>query len=497
MAMMPTMQPGQLWHAVQEDLQSRTSRANYETWLRSTSVAEYDPDHARLVVAAPNTFVMEQLRRRFHGHIVRSLRGILGYEVDVSFMVVGQEDGAALSAGTAAQTMQPMTLPYDAPPHAAPVPYTTSVPPIMPPAQSKSAPRPSTYGYQQQELAPTPAHGLNPRYTFDNLITGGFNRMAAAAAASVAENPGRNYNPLFIYGGVGLGKTHILHAIGHKAMESVPGCRVLYVSSETFTNELINAIREGRNEEFRNRYRTIDVLLIDDIQFIAGKESTQEEFFHTFNALVLKGKHVIMTSDRHPKVMVTLDDRLRSRFEGGLTADVQPPDLESRMAILRERAEQIGMHVPSEVVDYVSHKIQSNVRELEGALNKIIMMAQMNGASISMDIATQALNDAALTQRRRLITPARIVEVVAKFYNCSEKEMRGRGRSKDIVLPRQVAMYIMRQETDRSLADVGTELGGRDHTTVIHGSEKIAQEIESNDQFRREVLTIRELLYAD
>ncbi len=321
--------------------------------------------------------------------------------------------------------------------------------------------------------------------------------MAAAAAEAVSEDPGRSYNPLFIYGGVGLGKTHILHAIGHKVMERTPGCRVLYVSSETFTNEMVNAIRENRNEEFRARYRTIDVLLIDDIQFIAGKESTQEEFFHTFNALVLAGKQIVMTSDRHPKVIVTLDDRLRSRFEGGLTTDVQTPDLESRMAILRQRGDEVGMHVPTEVVDYVAHKIQSNVRELEGALNRIVMLARMNGVAVTMDVATQALNDAALNNRRRLITPARIVETVAKFYNCSEKEMRGQGRAKDIVVPRQVAMYIIRHETDRSLADIGTELGGRDHTTVIHGTEKIERGIEESNQLRQEVLTIREMLYAD
>lgn len=477
MATVPTMQPGQLWHAVLEDLKGRVTKANYETWLRSTTVAEYDPEGARLVVAAPNSFVMEHVRRKFHTNIVHALRGIVGMEMDISYAVIGK------MGETAAPTMAKTAAPADLD--------------DLPPPAAKHASHALAYSYQQPELAVTPAHGLNPRYTFENLIKGGFNQMAAAGAFQVAGHPGQQYNPLFIYGGVGLGKTHIMHAIGHKAMEEHAGCRVLYVSSETFTNEMINAIREGRNEDFRNRYRTIDVLLVDDIQFIAGKESTQEEFFHTFNTLVMAGKQVVMTSDRHPKALVTLDDRLRSRFEGGLTTDVQPPDLESRMAILRQRGSEAGAHVPTEVVDYVAHKIQSNVRELEGALNKIVMIAQMNGVAVSMDVATQALNDAALTSRRRLITPPRIVEVVAKFYNCSEKEMRGRGRAKDIVVPRQVAMYIMRQETDRSLADIGTELGGRDHTTVIHGSEKVERQIETNSQFRQEVLSIREMLYAD
>jgi chromosomal replication initiator protein len=479
MAMMQPMQGSRVWQAVLEDLQARTPRGPYEAFLRSTQIADFDADSARLTVAAPNTFVREQLEKRFHGPIVRSLRGILGYEVEVHFAVSGRgaSNGAVASNGKHAIEDEP------------------DIPAIAPsPRASRSQP---VTQYQQPELAPTPSHGLNPRYTFDHLIESGFNRIAAAAAHSVAEEPGRSYNPLFIYGGVGLGKTHILHAIGHEAMHLHPGCRVLYVSSETFTNELINAIRENRNEEFRARYRSIDILLIDDIQFIAGKESTQEEFFHTFNALVLAGKHVVMTSDRHPKVMVTLDDRLRSRFEGGLTTDVQTPDLEARIAILRQRGADVGMHVPSEVLDYVAHKIQSNVRELEGALNKILMMARMNGAAVTMDIATQALNDVALNQRRRAITPARIVEAVAKFYNVSEKDMRGRGRSKEIVVPRQVAMYIIRQETDRSLAEVGAELGGRDHTTVIHGSEKVGKEIETSNQLRQEVLTIREMLYAD
>ncbi len=476
MATMQPMQGSRVWQAVLEDLQGRTPRGSYEAFLRSTAIADFNADDARLTIAAPNTFVREQLEKRFHGPIVRSLRGILGYEVAVDFTVLGRPVSEDAAPGRRTRADE----------------HGGDIPAIAPSPKAPAFPQ-----YQQQELAPTPAHGLNPRYTFDHLIVNGFNRMAAAGAKQVADDPGRAYNPLFIYGGVGLGKTHILHAIGHKAMELHAGCRVLYVSSETFTNEMINAIRENRNEEFRTRYRTIDVLLIDDIQFIAGKESTQEEFFHTFNALVLAGKQIVMTSDRHPKVMVALEDRLRSRFEGGLTTDVQTPDLESRMAILRQRGEEAGMHVPTEVLDYIAHKIQSNVRELEGALNRIVMMARMNGVAVTMDVATQALNDVALNNRRRLITPARIVEVIAKFYNVSEKDMRGKGRSKDIVVPRQVAMYVIRQETDRSLADVGAELGGRDHTTVIYGAEKIEKEIETSNQLRQEVLTIREMLYAD
>jgi len=468
MAMVQPIEPEQLWHAVLDDLQERVTRANYETWLRAVNIVEFDAVAAKVVIAAPNTFLMENVQKRFHSYIVRSLRGILGLEVEIGYTVVAASKGDGEGSDKTADRLI-----------------------------EKLAKRAPAQTYQQPELSMTPTHGLNPRYTFDHLIVSGFNKLAAAAAEQVAEQPAQGYNPLFIHGGVGLGKTHIMHAIGHRAMDLYPGCRVLYVSSETFTNEMVNAIRENRNEEFRNRYRTNDILLIDDIQFIAGKEGTQEEFFHTFNALVMAGKQVVMTSDRHPKVMATLNDRLRSRFEGGLIADVSMPELEARMAILRQRGSEVGVHVPTEVVDYIAHKIQSNVRELEGALNKITMLARMNGVAVTMDVATQALNDVAMASRRRLITPPRIVEIVAKYYRCSEKDMRGRGRAKDIVVPRQVAMYLMRQETDRSLADIGQELGGRDHTTVIHGSEKIAKTIEENNQFRQDVLTIREMLYAD
>ena len=476
---MQPMHGSRVWQAVLEDLHGRTPRGSYETFLRSTEIAAFDADDARLTVAAPNTFVREQLEKRFHGPIVRSLRGILGYEVAVDFTVLGRPaaNGAAAEQWRSrgeSRRRHSRRLP----------PHRSTWPPSSNISSRNSPRRPRTASTRA-----TPSTHLIVKRLQPHGGGGGEGRSRTTPAIPITRSSSMAAS--------GLGKTHILHAIGHEAMELHPGCRVLYVSSETFTNEMINAIRENRNEEFRARYRTIDVLLIDDIQFIAGKESTQEEFFHTFNALVLAGKQVVMTSDRHPKVMVALEDRLRSRFEGGLTTDVQSPDLESRMAILRQRGEESGVHVPTEVVDYIAHKIQSNVRELEGALNRIVMMARMNGVAVTMDVATQALNDVALNNRRRLITPARIVEVIAKFYNVSEKDMRGKGRSKDIVVPRQVAMYIIRQETDRSLAEVGAELGGRDHTTIIYGAEKIEQAIETSNQLRQEVLTIREMLYAD
>jgi len=349
----------------------------------------------------------------------------------------------------------------------------------------------------QAEMLMADSTPLNPKYIFEQFIVGASNRMAHAASRAVAEKPAHAYNPLFLYGGVGLGKTHLLHAIGHQVLQSFTGMRVLYVSSEKFTNDMINAIRENRNEEFRNRYRTIDILMIDDIQFIAGKDSTQEEFFHTFNALHSVGKQIVLSSDRPPKAILTLSDRLRSRFEGGLIADIQPPDLETRIAILRAKSDSLETPVPSEVIDYVAHKVQSNIRELEGALNRIMAYAMLNHKPLTVELAGQALNDLAANTRRRQITPTRVIESVANFYNMDINDLKAKSRSREIVVPRQIAMYIIREETDSSLTDIGTEFGNRDHTTVMHACEKIEKAKDSDNQIRQAVLTIRQMLYGE
>lgn len=337
--------------------------------------------------------------------------------------------------------------------------------------------------------------GLNPRYVFDKYIVGSSNRMAAAAGRSVAENPGSSYNPLFIYGGVGLGKTHLLHAIGHEALRLRPYLKIMYVSSEKFTNDLINGIREQRMEEFRNRYRSMDILMIDDIQFIAGKDQTQEEFFHTFNTLVEANKQVVISSDRSPKSMLTLEDRLRSRFEGGLIADVSLPDYEMRLLILQAKAKYQQIHIPQEVMEFIAHKIPSNIRELEGALIRVVAFGFLNKMAISVDLAAQALNDSLLNSRKKLVTKERIIDAVANFYNVEMKDLLGKSRSADIVLPRQVAMYIIREQTDHSLVEIGQSLGGRDHTTIMHGLDKIEQALDSNIQLRQQINTITQIVY--
>jgi chromosomal replication initiator protein len=336
---------------------------------------------------------------------------------------------------------------------------------------------------------------LNARYTFDRFIVGPSNRLANAACMAVAEHPAAAYNPLFLYGGVGLGKTHLLHAIGNYALDRDPEINVLYVSSEKFTNDLINSIRRQQTEEFRIRYRNIDILLIDDIQFIAGKESTQEEFFHTFNTLHSAGKQIVISSDRPPKAILTLEERLRSRFEWGLIVDVQTPDLETRTAILRAKAEQMLIPIPAEVIDFLAHRIQSNIRELEGCLNRVAAYAQLTHSAVSVEVASAALTELLDTTRRKRITSEAIMREVAEFYAVDLRALIGRGRSRNIVVPRQVAMYLLREETDASLMDIGRLLGGRDHTTIIYGCEKISEEINSDSRLRQEVVTIRDKLY--
>ena len=339
---------------------------------------------------------------------------------------------------------------------------------------------------------PIPPPRLNPRYTFDTFIVGSGNRLAHAASQAVAEAPGMAYNPLFLYGDVGLGKTHLLHAIGHTAIES--GLVVLYVSAETFTNEIVEAIRYRTTEEFRAKYRSVDVLLVDDIQFIAGKDSTEEEFFHTFNALHESNKQIVMCSDRPPKAIVSLAERLRSRFEWGLIADIQAPDLETRVAILRAKAEMMRRNVPDEVVTYLASRVQSNIRELEGSFNRLFAFAQLQGLPLTTETAKAALASLASDGRQRRVSVKEVLDAVAEYYRMSADDLRGKQRDKHIVVPRQVAMYLMRQETDASLLEVGQALGGRDHSTVLHGYEKIAREMNENSPLRKEVLAIQQQL---
>jgi len=456
----------QVWQAVLGDLQLRLSRSDFETWFQGTSIVAFED--GLVVVGTPNSFARQWLERRAGNLIRRALESVLGYTVQVRVVVTGNgASGGETSprrrpAGSAAKTETEKKAP------AAGIPLPMPLP-----------------------------GGLNPDYTFSTFVVGSSNRMAHAAAMAVAERPAHAYNPLFIYGGVGLGKTHLLHAVGHYALQRNPELRVLYVSSETFTNELINAIRRQETEDFRRRYRHNDILLIDDIQFIAGKESTQEEFFHTFNTLHAAYKQIVLTSDRPPKAILTLEERLRSRFEGGLIVDIQPPDLETRVAILRTRAEEKGISLPDEVVEFLAQRVQRNIRELVGCLNRLLAYAELNGLPLTVSLAQEALAEVFFHPHRQELTPAQVIEAVARHYGVHPEDLRGKNRSQEVAVPRQIAMYLIREELGLPLAEIGRELGGRDHTTVLYGYEKVAQSIEVDARLRREVLALREKLHAE
>ena len=332
--------------------------------------------------------------------------------------------------------------------------------------------------------------GLNPKYTFDTFVVGNNNKFAHAASLAVAESPGKMYNPLFIHGGAGLGKTHLMHSIAHFVLNQNPEKKVLYVTSETFTNELIDAIRNGNNTamtKFREKYRSVDVLLIDDIQFIIGKEATQEEFFHTFNDLHGNKKQIIISSDKPPKDIVTLEARLRSRFEWGLIADISSPDFETRMAILHKKEENDGYNIDNEVIKYIAMHIKSNIRELEGALNKLVALSNLEKREITVELAEEALKDIVSPDEKKEVTPALIVNTVAEHFHVSVDDIRSNKRNNEIVVPRQIAMYLCNTMTSVGLKKIGSEIGGRDHSTVLHGSKKISDEMKTSDDMRKTI----------
>ena len=530
------MNAKQIWQTAIERLQTQVQPAVFTTWFQGTAALSFQD--GVFVVRVPSTFAKAHLEGRFIDLIRSILSEIIGTPVEVRFVVAKEtsERGSNTMAGTrlpTSHTKRPYRVPKD---RLASLPRMKSnaedmsgtLPggQITPPglsfsdASTSSAPhaahqvahrsggngepQASEYDYAagslpysknvQPGLLPLGGESLlNPRYTFSSFIMGKSNQLAHAASLAVAENPGRTYNPLFFYGGVGLGKTHLLHAIGHVGEAS--GLNVLYVTSEKFTNEIINAIRFQKTEEFRLKYRQIDILLVDDIQFIAGKESTEEEFFHTFNTLHDANKQIVVTSDRPPKAIHSLQDRLRSRFEWGLLADIQPPEYEHRLAILRSKAESLRFAVPASVIEYIARPDCSSVRELEGALNRVIAYATLHDAPLSVSLAAQALeNIYSDSKPASTLTVTEVLEGVCRYYNVELERMRGKQRDREIVWPRQVAMYLMREETDASLLQIGTELGGRDHTTIMHGWEKVQSEVTNNDRVRSEIAAVLESL---
>ncbi len=453
------MNAEQAWNATVGQLKIELPKATFDTWVKQTKFISWDENNSLMTIGANNAFACDWLESRLKSTVINKLTGMLAITVDLVFIVY---NAPALNTETEAELEEESFEIELSPTEVIEIPITRS--------------------HNSQ---------LNPKYRFDNFVVGHGNRLAHAASMAVAEHPAKAYNPLFIHSGVGLGKTHILHAIGNAVQRQ--GKEVLYVSSEEFTNDLVGAIRNKTTNAFRDKYRRVDVLLIDDIQFIAGKESTQEEFFHTFNTLYGQDKQIVISSDRSPKAMSMLEERLRSRFEWGLTVDMQAPDYETRLAILQSKAEKEGRHVQSDIFEMIAKTIQSNVRELEGAYNRVLAFSDLMGKQLTLQMAQNALADYA-PQPSSLTTDV-VVDVVADYFGIEAEKLSGPSRARNVALPRQVAMYLLREDSGFSLPRIGSELGGRDHTTVMYACDKVAEMIDSDDMMRRKVAQIRERLH--
>ena len=430
----------ELWEKTLNIIKGELTEVSFNTWIKSCEPISISSNTIKISV--PNSFTQDILEKRYKDLVINSIEVACSKTYNLEFLIASEiQDAEQLEEKTKQPKKDNMTVVVN------------------------------------DEMSST----LNPKYTFNSFVIGNSNRFAHAASLAVAESPAKAYNPLFIYGGVGLGKTHLMHAIGHYILQNNPNAKVVYVSSEKFTNELINAIKDDKNEEFRTKYRSVDVLLIDDIQFIAGKERTQEEFFHTFNTLHEANKQIILSSDRPPKEIPTLEDRLRSRFEWGLIADIQAPDFETRMAILKKKADVEKLNVPNEVMVYIATKIKSNIRELEGALIRIVAYSSLTNREITVDLASEALKDIISNKQNKSITIDLIQDVVATYFNLRVEDLKSQRRTRNVAYPRQIAMYLSRKLTDMSLPKIGEEFGGRDHTTVIHAYEKISESLNRDE----------------
>ncbi|MEM7128926.1 MAG: chromosomal replication initiator protein DnaA [Chloroflexota bacterium] len=496
-----------VWQNALSELALGMPPATFDTWMRDTQVLGYED--GEFIIGVPNAYACDWIKNRLRSQIKRTLSRLLSRSVQVTLRVSppsvrDAEDG------------KPTPLYDTLASHSKDLPEGDGPSNHISPQDSPSAIAADAVDNQaidralsqsfQQEAPPSPvsprpslhsnnnvsSSALNASHTFDSFVVGNHNRLAHAAATAIAENPGTNFNPLFIYGGVGLGKTHLLHAVGNVANRN--DHRVLYCTSEQFTNELILSIRNQSTEAFRNKYRQVDVLLIDDIQFIGGKESTQEEFFHTFNQLHAAGSQVVLSSDRPPKALATLEERLRSRFEGGLQTDISKPDFETRVAILQSKSFKTGMHIDQTVLMLIAERIDSNIRELEGALNRIVLHAKLFSNTLDMGLAESVLKT--LAPQRTLRTPATVIRIVAEHFSLAEEDLKSKTRTKEIAHARQVAMYLLREENALSLPSIGEYLGGRDHSTVRHGVDKINNDIEKNDVVKHQIMALREQIYA-
>jgi len=447
----------QLWQAVLGELELSLSKANFTTWFKNTFIIFWD-EKEEVIIGVPNTFTQAWLEKKYHKEILKALQRITNNLVKkVSYKVENIQHYKKIQTEMQLSGMKGSEI--------------------------------------QESLVKLDQHGLNPNYTFARFIVGKNNELAYAACKSVTEKSTPDYNPIFIYSGVGLGKTHLLQATGHELLKQRPTKKVLYVSCEKFTNDFVRAIQERRMTEFKSRYRNVDALLVDDIQFMTGKEGTQEEFFHTFNELYQKRKPIIISSDRLPKSIPTLEERLISRFEQGLIADISKPDLETRQAILEAKSREKSYVLSDDIIRYLAANIQTNVRELEGALNKVIAYHKLYNLKPTLDSTKSILSTLKVNPQKKALTCRQIINVVADFYNLKPKEIISKTRRKEIALPRQIAMYLMREELDVSYPTIGLELGKRDHTTVIHAYRKISKEVNLEGRIHDEIEMIKQRLY--
>lgn len=452
---MENMDKEQLWNVVLSELELSLSKANFKTWFQNTRISEIEDNGQTIIVSVPNNFSKNWLEKKYHKSILEALQGAADDKVNkVIYKVETFTPGAAA---------KPVTIDLEK--------------------------------LVVEKLPEVNGHGLSPRYTFKNFIVGKGAELAYAACQAIIKQPGKKYNPLFIYGGVGLGKTHLLQAIGHAILKKNPKTKILCTNAEKFTNEFVQAIGNGTIDKFKRIYRGQDFLLIDDIQFMAGKERTQEEFFHTFNSLYQEGRQIVITSDRPPKAIPALEDRLTSRLEWGLIADISPPDLETRLAILRAKCRERKSTLKEEILQYLATHIQSNVRELEGALNKLIAYYEFHQTELDLTIVKNILNSLNSQTKKGLIQSKELIETVANFYSITVDEMIGASRKRELVTPRQVAMYLMREEINASFPLIGKELGKRDHTTAMHAYEKIKNEVEQGGRIKQEIDLIKQRLY--
>jgi chromosomal replication initiator protein len=451
------MNNNQVWQSVLGEIELNLSKANFTTWFKHTFISEFDNE--KVVVCVPNTFTKAWLEKKYHEQILKAIEGITGKKVKKIFYKVESRKNNPMG-----DLLKKIKIKKE-----------------------------ENYNDEEKETLKINKFGLNSKYVFENYIVGKGNELAHAACQAVAANPGNAYNPLFIYGGVGLGKTHLLQAVGHEVIKNSE--KVLYTSSERFTNDYINSIKSGQAKDFKERYRNIDLLLIDDIQFMAGKDGTQEEFFHTFNDLHQNNRQIIITSDRQPKSIPALEKRLVSRFEWGMIVDVTQPDIETRVAILESKCKEKNYTLEEEIMYFIANNVQNNIRELEGALNKIIAFHEFNNSKPSVESTKRILSSLISTIKSKAITTKNIIDSVSSFFDVNIKDIIGKSRKKELVYPRQLIMYLMRKEANSSYPTIGNELGGRDHTTAIHAFNKVSREMEENEKLKQDIESIKQLIY--